>query len=91
VKAVALLPAAQHFSENMARKIYLKIVIRNAERCLIDAIPGDTVAFRGDAVDAPTLCCGLCQVPLAIAVDRRHLTNMVIECGGCGSFNDTRE
>ena len=85
------LPASEHFPEKMVRKIFLKIVIRNPERCLIDAILGDTVAFRGDAVDAPTLCCGKCLVPLAIAVDRRSLTNMVIECGACGSFNDTRE
>ena len=75
----------------MHRKICLKVVSRDSERCLIDAEIHDTVAFRGDAVDAPVLCCGHCEAPLAIAVDRRSLTHMVIECGRCGSLNRTRE
>jgi len=75
----------------LGRTILLKIVPRDTERCLIDSAVHDTVAFRGDAVDAPILCCGFCEAPLAIAVDRRSLTNMVIECGKCGSCNQTRE
>jgi hypothetical protein len=78
-------------SENKGRKIFLKLVPRDMERCLIEASKDDTVAFRGDAVDAPVLCCGHCHAPLVVAVDRRHLTNMVIECGRCGNFNRTRE
>ena len=77
-------------SENVGRKIFLKLVAGDSERCLIEASAEDTVAFRGDAVDAPVLCCGNCQAPLIVAVDRRHLTNMVIECGRCGNFNRTR-
>jgi hypothetical protein len=75
----------------MDRKICLKVVPRDSEYCLIDADSYDTVAFRGDAVDAPVLCCGNCEAPLGIAVDRSRLTHMVIECGRCGSFNRTRE
>jgi hypothetical protein len=78
-------------SENEGRKIFLKLVPRDLERCLIEAPKNDTVAFRGDAVDAPVLCCGHCHAPLVVAVDRRHLTNMVIECGGCWNLNRTRE
>jgi hypothetical protein len=74
-----------------ARTIRLRVVRRNPESCVIDAAADDTVAFRGDAIDAPTLCCGSCNAPLVVAVDRRRLTNMVIECKRCGSFNDTRE
>jgi hypothetical protein len=78
-------------SENEGRKIFLKLVPRDMERCLIEASKDGTVAFRGDAVDAPVLCCGNCHAPLVVAVDRRHLTNMVIECCRCGNFNRTRE
>jgi hypothetical protein len=73
------------------REIRLKVVSRDQEHCLIDAAANDTVAFQGDAVDAPTLCCGNCGAPLAIAVDRQHLTSMTIECKRCGSFNATRD
>lgn len=77
--------------DRTGRKIALRVVHRDPERCLIDAASDDTVAFRGDAVDAPTLCCGECGAALVVAVDRRRLTNMVIECKRCGSFNDTRD
>ncbi len=75
----------------MERRILLSIVKRDPERCLIDAASDRTVAFRGDAVDAPILCCGHCQAELVVGVDRRRLTNMVIKCKRCGSYNDTRE
>jgi hypothetical protein len=75
----------------MERRILLNVVKRDPERCLIDAAPDRTVAFQGDAVDAPTLCCGHCEAELVIGVDRQRLANMVIECKRCGSFNDTRE
>ena len=86
-----LLGPSVSLSEGIGRRIFLKLVPRDSERCLIEASIDDTVAFRGDAVDAPVLCCGYCRVPLIVAVDRRHLTNMVIECGRCGNFNRTRE
>ena len=75
----------------MERKILLTAVKPDSERCLIDAPAEHTIAFQGDAVDAPTLCCGHCEAELVIGVDRRRLANMVIECKGCGSFNDTRD
>lgn len=75
----------------MVRSISLKVVPRDAERCLIDAAAHGTVAFRGDAMDAPVLSCGRCGAPLAVFVDRRRLTNMLIECGSCGSCNQTGE
>jgi len=75
----------------MKRKILLTIVKRDSQRCLIDASADRTIAFQGDAVDAPTLCCGHCVAELVVGVDRRRLTNMVIECKRCGCFNDTRE
>jgi hypothetical protein len=75
----------------MERRIFLSVVQGDPERCLIDAATDRTVAFQGDAVDEPILCCGHCEAELVIAVDRRRLTNMVIECKQCGSFNDTRE
>lgn len=74
------------------RKILLRVVQQNKNICNIDAARSrDTVAFRGDAVDAPVLCCGNCTAPLTIGVDRMTLTNMQIECTRCGSFNDTRD
>ncbi|HTS77434.1 MAG TPA: hypothetical protein VMG40_14580 [Bryobacteraceae bacterium] len=79
------------FLQSLGRMIFLKVVPQDAERCLIEAPIDDTVAFRGDAVDAPVLGCGKCHAPLVVAVDRRCLTNMVIECGRCGNFNRTRE
>ena len=76
----------------MRRKILLRVVAQNKDACNIDAPRSqDTIAFRGDAVDAPTLCCGNCTAPLAIGIDRMTLTNMQIQCRRCGSFNDTRE
>ena len=75
----------------MVRNISLRVVPRDVERCLINAAARGTVAFRGDAIDAPVLCCGKCGAPLAVAVDRRRLTNMVIECGSCGSCNQTSD
>jgi Trk K+ transport system NAD-binding subunit len=75
----------------MERGILLSIVKRDPERCLIEATTDHTVAFQGDAVDAPILCCGHCEADLVVAVDRRRLTNMIIECKQCGRFNDTRE
>jgi hypothetical protein len=70
----------------------LRVVEQNREACNINAARSlDTIAFRGDAVDAPVLCCGNCTAPLATGVDRITLTNMQIECRRCGSFNDTRE
>jgi hypothetical protein len=75
----------------MERRILLSVVERDPERCLIEAAADGTVAFRGDAVDAPILCCGHCQAELVVGVDRRRLTNMVIECKRCGSYNDTRD
>lgn len=75
----------------MERRILLTVVQRDPDRCLIDAAADRTIAFRGDAVDAPILCCGECEAELVVGVDRRRLTNMVIECKRCGSFNDTRE
>jgi len=75
----------------MERKILLTVVKPDSERCLIDAPADRTIAFLGDAVDAPTLCCGHCEADLVVAVDRRRLANMVIECQRCGCFNDTRE
>jgi hypothetical protein len=75
----------------MERKILLTVVKRDSERCLIDAPPDRTIVFQGDAIDAPTLCCGGCEAELVVGVDRRRLTNMVIECKRCGCFNDTRE
>lgn len=75
----------------MERRILLSVVKRDPEHCLIDAAADRTVAFQGDDVDAPILCCGNCEAELVIGVDRRRLTNMVIECKRCGSFNDTRE
>jgi len=75
----------------MERRILLTVVKRDSERCLIDAPSDRTVAFQGDAIDAPILCCGECEAELVIGVDRRRLTNMVIECKRCGCFNDTRE
>lgn len=75
----------------MERRILLRVVRKNTQACSIDARAEDTIAFRGDAVDAPILCCGVCVAPLAVGVDRRSLTNMQIECRRCGSFNDTRE
>jgi len=74
----------------MERRILLRVVKRDPERCLIDATAEKTVVFRGDAVDAPILCCGHCRAELVIGVDRPRLTNMVIECKRCGSYNDTR-
>lgn len=75
----------------MESKTLLAVVKRDSERCLIDAPADRTVAFQGDAVYAPTLSCGRCEAELVIGVDRRCLTNMVIECKRCGCFNDTRE
>ena len=75
----------------MERRILLRVVKRDPERCLIEAPADHTVAFQGDAVDAPILCCGNCHAELVVGVDRRRLTNMVIECRRCGSFNDTHE
>ena len=75
----------------MERKILLTVVKPDSKRCLIDAPADRTIAFVGDAVDAPTLCCGHCEAELVLGVDRRRLTNMVIECKRCGCFNDTRE
>ncbi len=74
----------------MARKVLLRVVGQDKDRCTINAAD-DTVAFRGDAVDAPDLCCGSCEALLVTGVDRSTLTNMVIECKQCGAFNDTRE
>jgi hypothetical protein len=74
----------------MSRKLLLRVVIGDGERCMIDAAD-TTIVFTGDAVDAPDLCCGSCQQTLIRGVDRRTLTNMVIECNECGAFNDTRE
>ena len=74
----------------MERRILLSVVKRDPERCLIDAAADYTVAFQGDAVDAPVLCCGRCEAELVVGVDRPRLTNMVIECKRCGSYNDTR-
>ncbi len=76
----------------MERRILLNVVERDPERCFIDAATTDrTIAFQGDAVDAPILCCGHCEADLVVGVDRRRLTNMVIECKRCGSYNDTRD
>lgn len=75
----------------MERRILLSVVKRDQERCFIEAAADRTVAFQGDAVDAPILCCGHCQADLVVGVDRRRLTNMVIECKRCGSYNDTRD
>lgn len=75
----------------MERRIFLSVVERDPERCLIEAPADHTVAFQGDALDAPILCCGNCQAELVVGVDRRRLTNMVIECKRCGSYNDTQE
>ena len=77
--------------DGMERKILLNVVKSDKERCLIEAAADRTVAFQGDAVDAPILCCGHCRAELVVGVDRRRLTNMVIECQRCGSYNDTRE
>lgn len=74
----------------MSRRILLRVVAADGDRCTINAADY-SVAFRGDAVDAPDLCCGSCEAQLVIGVDRRTLTNMVIECNECGAFNDTRE
>ena len=75
----------------MERRILLNVVKRDLERCLIDAAADRTVAFQGDAVDAPILCCGHCEAELVVGVDRHRLTNMVMECKRCGSYNDTLE
>jgi hypothetical protein len=75
----------------MKRRILLTVVQRDSERCLIDAPTNQTVAFQGDSVDAPTLCCGQCEAELVIGIDRPRLTNMVIQCKRCGSCNDTRQ
>ena len=74
----------------MPRRIRLRVVAKNRDRCTIDAGRG-TVAFRGDAVDAPPLCCGSCGALLVVGVDRQNLTNMTIECRQCGAFNDTSQ
>jgi hypothetical protein len=74
----------------MSRRVLLRIVALDMERCTIDAAH-QTVVFHGDAVDAPDLCCGTCEAPLMIGIDRRTLTNMAIECAQCGAFNDTRQ
>jgi hypothetical protein len=75
----------------MERRIVVTVVKRDSERCLIDAPLIATIAFRGDAVDAPTLCCRHCEAELVVTVDRRRLTNMVIECKQRGYFNNTSE
>ena len=75
----------------MVHSILLNVVPRDAERSLIDTAALNTVAFRGDADDAPVLCCGKCLAPLAVGVDRRSLASMVIECGSCGSCNKVSE
>ena len=74
----------------MIRKLLLRVVTPDVERCTIDAAD-HSVAFKGDALDAPQLCCGACEAPLVIGIDRRNLSNMIIECHRCGAFNDTRE
>ena len=75
----------------MRRKIMLHPIACDPRQSTIDASRVDSVAFRGDAVDAPTLCCGVCEAPLVIGVDRSTLTNTVIVCKRCGTSNDTRE
>jgi hypothetical protein len=75
----------------MTRKIRLRPVGRDSDQCTIDASRDDAIAFRGDAVDAPTLCCGTCEADLVIGVDRSTLANAVIVCKRCGTANDTRE
>lgn len=75
----------------MERRIKLRPVNRDPEQCTIDAARIDSVAFRGDAVDAPTLCCGVCDADLVIGVDRDTLTNSIIVCKRCGTPNETRE
>jgi hypothetical protein len=72
------------------RRILLETIAWNPDRCVIDPAADDSVAFRGDAVDAPTLCCGNCEAELVIGVDRSTLTNMTIVCKRCGALNDTR-
>src|ERR1051326_8293645 len=39
--------------DRMERKFLLNVVKRDPERCLIEAAADRTVAFQGDAVDAP--------------------------------------
>src|SRR5262249_52744282 len=72
------------WKRGIERKILLTIVKPDSERCLIDARADRTIAFLGDAVDAPTLCCGHCEAALVVGVDRRRLANMIIECKRCG-------
>lgn len=74
----------------MLRRVRLRVVQKDNDRCTINA-GRDTIAFRGDAVDAPHLCCGMCEASLIVGVDRQTLTNMTIECGRCGAFNDTTQ
>ena len=75
----------------MERRIKLRPVNRDPEQCTIDASRADSVAFRGDAVDAPTLCCGVCDTDLVIGVDRSTLANSLIVCKRCGTPDETRE
>ncbi len=75
----------------MERRIKLRPIGRDAGQCTIDASRADSVAFRGDAVDAPTLCCGVCEADLVVGVDRETLTNSIIVCKRCGTPNETRE
>jgi hypothetical protein len=75
----------------MNRKIRLRAVGLDAKQCTIDASRDDSIAFRGDAVDAPTLCCAVCEAALVIGVDRGTLVNAIIVCKRCGTANDTRE
>jgi hypothetical protein len=62
----------------MECKILLTVVKRDSERCLIDAAADRTIAFLGDAVDAPIPCCGQCEAELVVGVDRRRLTTWLL-------------
>ncbi len=50
-----------------------------------------TVAMSGEDPLAPDICCGWCGAPLARSLPRQQLGNRVLQCNGCGAFNDPLE
>jgi hypothetical protein len=82
----------RHLSEQpeITRLIPLQVIPEPdpETRSVLQAM-GPTPLFRGTE-SSVAYTCGSCNAPLVIGVDIGRLQNVVLGCGSCNSFNETR-